>query len=78
MVGALPTPGFVKRSRKHRECKRFGHGGLQASEEGSGPVGVLGGMLCDHCSVLPFSEPHHSLRTSEAMGVEFSGGKRLS
>lgn len=41
MVGALPTPGFVKRSRKHRECKLSGHRDLQASEEGSGPVGVL-------------------------------------
>ena len=35
-------------------------------------------MLCDHGNVLPLSEPHHTLGTSDAMGVESSGGKRLS
>lgn len=57
MVGALPSPGFVKRSRKHRECKLFAHGGLQVSEEGSGCAVTL----CDYGNVLPLSEPPRTL-----------------
>lgn len=57
MVGTLPMPGFVKRFRKYRECKLFGHGGLQVSEGGSG----CAVMPCDHGNVLPLSEPPRTL-----------------